>query len=125
MKAKWLWLVTAANGISIVFLILILYSITIVLSVLAPAISIVPLYVALLGSGVLSVIALVIAMRVASSAWRWVAFALNGSALVLDVAIVLVMASLACRATKQRFIIPVDYKGDVYVARMPYDPGRV
>src|SRR5262249_35737226 len=92
-----------------------IYSIMLLLAVLAPEISGWPLFVLLPISSVLSVTGLRFAKTFGSGASRWIALVVNGRALTFDLLIILGLATMFFGRTKERFLIPNGYKGDVYV----------
>jgi len=114
-RLKWLWGVTLANVAVAFLLFLALYGIMLALAVLAPEISGWPLY-AILPMGIaLSIIGLRFTRGVTSRIWRYISYSVNGSALALHLLIILGFAALFVTSTKERFLIPAGYKGDVYV----------
>jgi hypothetical protein len=113
-QSKRLWIVTVANTAVTVLLLLSVYSIAVLLAVLAPEISSWPLFVFLTVGLVLSIVGLRFAKGV-SRISRRSALALNGCALALDLLIVVGLATMFFGSTKKRFLIPDGYKGDVYV----------
>jgi len=114
LRSRWLWGVTAANAAVACFLILELYWIMLALSVIAQ-ISGWPLFTALPVGLVLSVIGLRCTRGVASRIWRYVSYSVNGGILTLNLFIAFGLALLFIGSTKERFLIPDGYKGDVYV----------
>jgi len=114
-RLKRLWVVTLANVAVAFLLLLVLYAIELALAVLAPEISGWPLYILLPLGLALSVLGLRFAKGVASRASRRIACLVNGCALVLDLVIVCGFAALFISSTKEQFLIPNGYKGDVYV----------
>lgn len=114
-RSRWLWVVTVANAAVACFLLLALYAIMLALSVIAPEISGWPLFIALPVGVVLSIIGLRFARGVASRIWRYVSYCVNGGILTLHLFIIFGLAFLFTSSTKERFLIPGGYKGDVYV----------
>lgn len=114
-RLKWLWGVTLANVAVAFLLILALYGIMLALAVLAPEISGWPLYVILPMGIALSIIGLRFTRGAASRIWRYVSYSVNGSALALHSLVIFGFAALFVSSTKERFLIPDGYKGDVYV----------
>jgi len=96
-------------------LVLVLYGIWLALAVLAPEISGVPLYVLLPLGLALSVAGLMFTKGVASLWLRRIAYLVNGGALAFDLLIILGFAALFISSTKEQFLIPDGYRGDVYV----------
>ena len=114
-RLKRLWVVTLANVAVAFLLLLALHGIMLALAVLAPEISGWPLYILLpLGLG-LSVLGLRFTKGVASRKSRRIACLLNGCALVFNLGILFGFGALFISSTKERFLIPDGYKGDVYV----------
>ena len=92
-----------------------LYGIVLALAVLAPEISGWPLYILLPLGLALSFLGLRFARRVTLPTSRRIAYLVHGCALALDLIIIFGFAALFMSSTKERFLIPVGYKGDVYV----------
>ena len=113
--SKRLWIVTLANAAVASLLLLVLYAIMLALAVLAPEISGWPLFILLALGLALSITGLGFAKGVGSRTSRRIANVVNGSALVFDLLIILGCAALFFGSTKERFLIPDGYKGDVYV----------
>lgn len=120
-RSKWLWTVTVANVAFAALLLLVIYNIMLALAVLAPEISGWPLYVLLPIGLALSVTGLRFTKGVASRALRRGASVLNGCALALDLLVVLGLATMFFGSTKERFLIPDGYKGDVFVVYSAQD----
>ena len=114
-RSKRLWIVTVANIAVASLLLLVLYNIMLALAVLAPEISGWPLYILLPIGLALSVTGLKFTKGVVSRASRRIAGVVNGCALALDLLIIFGLAALFFGSTKERFLIPDGYKGDVYV----------
>jgi hypothetical protein len=114
-RSKWLWIVTLANIVVASLLLLVIYNIMLALAVLAPEISGWPLYILLPIGLALSVTGLRFTTDVVSRASRLVASVLNGCGLALDLLIILGLAAIFFGSTKERFLIPDGYKGDVFV----------
>jgi hypothetical protein len=114
-RSKRLWIVTLANILVACLLLLVLFSIMLAFAVLAPEVSGWPLYILVPVGLVLSVIALMFTKGIASRASRLIASVINGCILALDLVIVFGLAALFFGSTKERFLIPSGYKGDVYV----------
>ena len=110
-----LWIVTFANVAVEFLLLLVLYAIRLALAALAPEISELPLYILLPLGLVLSVVGLMLTKGLASRWSRNIVYVVNGSALAFDLLIILGFAALFITSTKERFLIPDGYKGDVYV----------
>jgi ABC-type transport system involved in multi-copper enzyme maturation permease subunit len=114
-RSKRLWVVTLAN-VAVAFLLLLsLYGIMLALAVIAPEISGWPLYILLPLGVALSVVGLMSAKTVASRWSRRIAYLANGGALAFDLLMIFGFAALFISSTKERFLIPDGYKGDVYV----------
>jgi hypothetical protein len=114
-RSKRLWVVTLAN-VAVAFLLFLgLYGIMLALAVLAPEISGWPLFILLPLGLALSVLGLRFTKDVASRTWRGIAYLVNGCALAFDLIIIFGFAALFVSSTKERFLIPDGYKGDVYV----------
>jgi hypothetical protein len=111
----WVWIVTIANAIVAVLLLLALYGIVLALAVLAPYIYTWPLFAVLLVGVALSIVGLKLSLRVASRVARRVGYLVNGCALALNVVVILGVAAIFIGSTKERVIIPEGYKGDIYV----------
>ena len=106
---------TLAN-LAVTFLLLLgLYAIMWLLAILAPEISGWPLYILLPLGLALSVLGLRFTKGVTSRTSRRIAYLVNGCALVFDLIIIFGFATLFISSTKERFLIPDGYKGDVYV----------
>ena len=114
-RSKWLWIVTLANVAVALLLLLSLYGIMLALAVLAPQISGWPLYILLLLGLALSVLGLRFTKGVAPHTSRRIACLFNCCALFVDLVIIIGFAALFISSTKERFLIPDGYKGDVYV----------
>ena len=114
-QSKWLWTITIASAVVASLLIVVVYSIMLVLAVIAPEISGWPLFILFPISLVLSVTGLRFAKTAVSSVSRRVAFVINGCALAFDLLIILSVATIFFGSTSERFLIPDGYKGDVYV----------
>jgi hypothetical protein len=114
-RSKRLWIVTFANVAVAFLLLLVLHAIRLALAALAPEISGWALYILLPLGLVLSVVALMLTKGVASRWYRRIVYVVNGSALAFDLLIVFGFAALFISSTKERFLIPDGYKGDVYV----------
>lgn len=115
-RAKWLWIVTFASVAVAALLILGTYGMMLALAVLAPQVSVGPVFVLLLPTGVtLSVVGLRLARGVASPASRRIGYVVNGSALLVSALILVGLARLFIGIREERFVIPEGYKGDVYV----------
>jgi|SRR4051794_8489411 hypothetical protein len=120
-ESKRLWIVTLANIAVAGLLLVVLYSMMLALAVLAPEISGWPLYI-LLGIGLaLSVTGLRFTKDVVSRASRRITFAVNGCVLAFDLMMVFGLAALYFGSTKERFLIPEGYRGDVYVVYSAQD----
>jgi len=114
-RSKRLWVVTIANVAVAGLLLLALYAIMVLLAVLAPDISGWPLYILLPLGLALSVLGLRFTKDVASRTSRRIAYLVNACALAFDLLIIFGFAALFISSTKERFLIPDGYKGDVYV----------
>jgi hypothetical protein len=114
-QSKWLWAVTLANTAVASLLLLVIYGMMLGLAVLAPEISGWPLYILLPIGLVLSLTGLRFTKGNPSRASRRVASVLNASALILDLLVILGLATMFFGSTKERFLIPDGYKGDVFV----------
>lgn len=114
-QSKWLWSITIASAVVAGLLILVVYGMILALAVIAPEISVWPLYVLLPVSFVLSVMGLRFASRAASRMSCWVTSIVNLCALAFDSLIILSVAAMFFGSTNEAFLIPGGYKGDVYV----------
>ncbi len=114
-RSKRLWIVTLANSLVACLLLLVLFSLMLAFAVLAPEVSGWPLYILVPSGLALSVIGLRFTKGVVSRASRFVASIVNGCVLTLDLVIVFGLAALFFGSTKERFLIPDGYRGDVYV----------
>lgn len=114
-RSKRLWIVTLANIAAAGLLILVIYNIMLAVAALANEILGWPFFVLLAIGLVLSVIGLRFAKGVASRTARLITSVLNSCVLTLDLLIIFGLAALYFGSTKERFLIPNDYKGDVYV----------
>lgn len=113
--SKWLCGITISNAALAILLIVVLYAIMLALTALAPEISGWPLYVILpLGVG-LSGVGLRLTKSVTSHIWRYTSYCVNGSAFALHLFVILGLVALLISSTKERFLIPYGYRGDVYV----------
>ena len=114
-QSKRLWCVTVANivvaGLSLAFV----YLTMLALAVLAPQISTWPLSILLFLGIALSITGLKFAKAVVSRASRRAASFINGCALAFNLLLILGIATIFFRSTKERFLIPNGYKGDIYV----------
>lgn len=115
MRSKWVWLVTLANAFTVIFLVFLIFELIIMLGVLAPEIDDWPLYAVLPVGVVLSIVALKLANSAESKTSRRIAYCLNGLPLTLYVFMIACVASLSIGGTREKFIIPNGYQGDVYV----------
>jgi hypothetical protein len=120
-RSKWLWTVTLANIVVASLLLLVIYAMMVALAVLAPEITGWPLFILLLISLALSITGLRFAKGVVSRASRLVASVLNGGALALDLLIILGLAAIFFGSTREQFLIPDGYKGDVFVVYSAQD----
>jgi hypothetical protein len=120
-RSRWLWTVTVANVAAAGLLLLVIYSMMLALAVLAPEISGWPLYVLLPIGLALSLTGLRFTKGVVSSASRRAASVLNGCALAFDLLVILGLAAMFFGSTKERFLIPDGYKGDVFVVHGAQD----
>jgi hypothetical protein len=114
-RSKWLWGVTLANVAVAFLLIIALYAIMMALAVIAPEISGWPLYVILPLGVALSIIGLRFTRAVASHTWRYISYSVNGCILALHLFMIFGFVALFMSSTKERFLIPDGYKGEVYV----------
>ncbi len=114
VRTKWLWIITLANVAAAILRILAIFGVMLALAVIAPEISSWPLFLSLAIGVVLSVVGLKLAAKVTSSPRR-IGYLVNGSALTLNIFIICGVAALFIGSTKERFIVPSDYKGDVYI----------
>ena len=112
-RSKRLWIVTFANVAVAFLLLLVLYAIRLALAALAPEISGWPLYILLPLGLALSVVGLMLTKGVASRWSRSIVYIVNGCALAFDLLLVFGFAALFISSTKERFLIPDGYKGDV------------
>jgi hypothetical protein len=120
-RVKWLRIITLANVVVAVLVILVVYGTMLALSVLAPEISTWQL-LTLLALGVpVSVVGLRLATKFGSHGWRWRGLIINGSAIVLYAAILIGIGFLLIGTTHRRFIVPEGYKGDVYIVYRDVD----
>jgi hypothetical protein len=114
-RSKRLWVVTLAN-VAVAFLLLLsMYGIMLAMAVLAPEISGWPLYILLPLGLALSFLGLRFTKGVASRTSRGIAYVANGCALAFNLIIIFGFGALFISSTKERFLIPDGYKGDVYV----------
>jgi hypothetical protein len=120
-RSKWLWAVTVANITVAALLLLIISSIMLALAVLAPEISGWPLYVLSPIGLALSIAGLRFRKGVVSRASRRTASVLNGCALALDLLIIAGLATMFFGSTKERFLVPDGYKGDIFVVYSAQD----
>jgi hypothetical protein len=114
-RVRWQRITTLANLVVAALVILVLYGTLLALSVLAPEISSWQL-LTLLAIGVpISVVGLWLTKNLGSCVWRWLGLFINGAAIALYAAIIIGIGVLLIKTTNRRFIIPEDYKGDVYI----------
>lgn len=110
---KWLWTITVANTCVASLLVLSAYGVMLALGVLSPLISAPPV-AALLSLGfVLSIVGLSFTKGVPSRWSRMITRFINGSVLALIVIVAVGIAGSVVASTRERFIIPDGYKGDV------------
>ena len=114
-RSKRLWVVTLANVAVVLLLLLSLYGIMLAMAVLAPVVSGWPLYILLPLGLALSALGLRFTKGVASRTSRGIAYVANGCALALDLVIIFGFGALFISSTKEQFLIPDGYEGDVYV----------
>jgi hypothetical protein len=114
-RSKWLWTVTVANIAVASGVVVVIYGIMLALAVLAPEISSWPLYILLIVGLTLSVTGLRLTKGVVSHISRRTGFGINVCALAFDFLVIFGLAAMFFGSTKERFLIPDDYKGDVYV----------
>jgi hypothetical protein len=114
-RSKWLWTLTLANIVVTSGLVIVRYSIMLALAVLAPEISDWPVYIFLIVGLALSVTGLRFTKGVVSRTSRRITFGVNGCALAFDLLVMFGLATAFFGSTKERFLIPDGYKGDVYV----------
>jgi hypothetical protein len=120
-RSKWLWIATLANIVVASLLLLVIYAMMVALAVLASEISAWPLFILLPIGLALSITGLRFAKGVVSRASRLVASVLNGGALALDLMIILGIAAIFFASTREQFLIPDGYKGDVVVVYSAQD----
>lgn len=113
--AKWLWMVTIANALAGVLLLLVLWELMLAFAVLAPEIPIWPLLVVLAVGLALSLVGLLLANRTPSRTSRRIGYVVNGCGLGFDAILVVYLVWLFMSAVDERFIVPEGYKGDVFV----------
>ncbi|SRR5260221_8555387 len=120
-RVKWLRIMTLANGAVATLVILVVYWTTLALAAIAPEISTWPLFVLLSIGLPMSVIGLRFTRNLASRAWSRFGLVVNGCTLAIYGAIVIGIGALLIGSTKERFIIPEGYRGDVYVVHSAVD----
>jgi len=124
-RLKRLWIVTAASIAVASLLLFVLYSMMRALAVLAPVISGWPIYILLpIGLG-LSITGLLWTKDVASRFSRYSTYAANGCTLAFELLIVVGLAAMYFGSTRERFLMPDGYKGDVYVVYGAADGERL
>jgi len=110
-----LWIVTVASVTATTLLVLFIYAILMALGAFAAYVTTWPLLVLLPVSLTLSITGLWIARKAPSGKARWICFVLNGCALTIPTSVTLYIGTLFLGATREKYIIPVGYKGDIYV----------
>jgi len=113
-SVKWLWMITCASLIATVFLVLVLFWLMMGLAIIAPEIPPWPLFTALGMSAPLSLAGLIMVRKVAPSR-SLILYAINGCGLALNLLVIGSIAAIVIGETKEQFLIPEGYKGDVYV----------
>jgi hypothetical protein len=112
---RWQRIITLANLVVAVLVVLGLFEALLALSVLAPEISSWQL-LTLLAIGIpISAVGLWLTKNLGSRVWRRLGLLINGAAIALYATIILGIGVLLIRTTNRRFIIPEGYKGDVYI----------
>lgn len=111
---KMLWIVTLSNVAATGLLILIIYAILQVIGIAAYTTSW-PLLILLPITLTLSLVGLWLARTTRSCTARWICVVLNGCALAIPTVVILYIGTLFLSATREKYIIPAGYKGDVYV----------
>lgn len=114
-RSKWLWAITIANIVVACGLVLVIYGMMLAMAVLAPVISSWPLFILIVLSLGLSIVGLTFAKGVSSRMARGLSLVINGCALAFDVLIISVLAMQFRGITRERFLIPEGYKGDIAV----------
>jgi hypothetical protein len=109
------WFLVGANLVVAVLVILFLLEIMMALAVLAPYVTTWPLPILLACGVLISVVAMRALRRIERGKARLFGDLLNGSAFALYVLVVVAIGWDFFSATKERFIIPEDYQGEVYV----------
>lgn len=113
-QAKKFWIVTVANLVAAVFLAVIVYGMMLAFAVIAPEISVWPLFTAVPVGLMLSIAALRITRRLTSRGCRIWGYVLHGCIFAVNPAIVLSVAVLFFGTVTEKFLIPEGYEGDVY-----------
>jgi hypothetical protein len=114
-QSTWLWILTATNIVVVILLLIVIYGIMLALAVLAPEISESPLYFLLTIGLVLSLTGLIFSKGVVSHTSRRITRIVNTCALAFNLVIVIGLAMLFYGSTRERFLIPDGYKGDIYI----------
>jgi uncharacterized protein DUF6843 len=114
-SAKRLWLYTGINVATVVLLVLVIWAMMVALAVLSPEILTWPLYVLLAAGTLLSILSVKSARQVQSVLSRRIGLVMNGCLLGLNLIIIAGLAALFVSSTKEQFLIPEGYRGEVYV----------
>ena len=115
VRTKRLWTLTAANLATAILFFLAITGVVLALGVIAPEITVWPVFVLLAVGLVLSFFGLRHALSAGSPVSRRITNFINGCALVLYLGVLLYLAGIFFVSTQERFIIPNGYQGDVYV----------
>jgi hypothetical protein len=116
---RWFWMVTAANVLVCVLLIVVVYAILTVLAAFAAGVTEWPAEVLLVVGLVLSLISWSLARRLASKRKRWIGYAVNGSALAVYLLLVVAVTGIWFHATRRRFLIPACFQGELILIHAP------
>jgi len=111
---KGLWIVTLANIAAMGLLLLIIYAILQVIGIGAYTITW-PLFVLLPICLTLSFVGLWFARRAKSAVARRVGYGLNGFMLAIPAIVTLYIGGLFLSATREKYVIPAAYKGEIYI----------
>jgi hypothetical protein len=111
---KWLWIVTLSNVVATGFLILIILATLQVIGI-AAYVTTWPMFALLPVVLTLSIIGLKLARKNPSKTARWTGYLLNGCALAVPAVVAALVGTLFVSATKEKYIIPSAYEGEIYV----------
>lgn len=112
---KWLWIVSLANLVGTGLLLLMFFAILLALGAFAASVTTWPLFALLPISLTLSIVGLRLARKTKPIAARRIGYVLNGCAFAITSAVVILICTSFLSATREKYIIPAGYKGEIYI----------